>query len=238
MKKALLVAIMLFSIGAMAQRVGIGTTTPNAKLEVVGEGSTNLTNNLILKNSAGDTLLRLRNDGKMLLGYNGSTIGRTLSIGGQGVNFYRDDVTFSGSIFPTDTSIIMWSQQADNDYVILQPGWGKVGVRTYSPKATFDVAGDFKLGTLGSVLTQIIKVTINRNINAVAAATTSIQTFVVPGADIHGTVYVSPDTPLPDGLVIASARVSAADVVEVRFYNATIATVNPDPMSFHITVIN
>jgi hypothetical protein len=238
MKKLLPFIIIMISLVAHAQRVGIGTTTPNAKLEIVGEGNNSLTNNLLLKNSVGDTLIRIRNDGRMNLRYNGASVGRTLQLGGNGVNFYIDDATFSGSIFPTDTSVVMWSQIADNNYVILQPSWGKVGIGTYSPKAKLDVNDDFKLGISGTVLQRIIKISILRNITTVAANTSVIETFTVTGALVDGTVYISPDLELPDGLIIAYARVTAANTVEVKFTNVTAASVNPASMNYHITVIN
>ena len=238
MKKLLPFIIIMISLVAHAQRVGIGTTAPNAKLEIVGEGSNSLTNNLLLKNLLGDTLLRIRNDGRMVLGYNGTSVGRTVNLGGNGMNYYKNDTVFSGAIFPTDTSIVMWSQIEDNNYVILQPSWGKVGIGTFSPKAKLDVNDDFKLGVSGTVLQRIIKISILRNITTVAANTSVIESFTVTGALVDGTVYVSPDLELPDGFIIAYARVTAANNVEVKFTNVTAASVNPASMNFHITVIN
>jgi hypothetical protein len=238
MKNLLLLITIVFAMSTNAQRVGIGTITPNAKLEIVGEGNTSLTNNLLLKNLAGDTLLRIRNDGRTNLGYNGASAGRTLQVGGNGINVYKDDATFSGAIFPTDTSIVMWSQINDNNYVILQPSWGKVGIGTFFPKAKLDVDDDFKLGVAGTVLHSIIKVSIARNISTIAAGVSDIESFTVTGAAVDGTVYVSPDLELPDGFIIAYARVTATNTIEVKFTNITAASINPASMSFHITVIN
>src|ERR1700742_2518392 len=111
MKKIILSISIILSLEINAQRVGIGTTTPIAKLEVVGEGASSMTNALVLKNSVGDTIFRVRNDGRMGFGFNGATYGRSVNIAGNGINLYngpsRSEV-FGGSIFPTDTSIIMW----------------------------------------------------------------------------------------------------------------------------------
>ena len=71
MKKVLLIATMLFSLGVIAQRVGIGTITPNAKLEIVGEATSSATNALMINNSIGDTLFRMKNSGMVNIGYNG-----------------------------------------------------------------------------------------------------------------------------------------------------------------------
>ena len=48
--------------------VGIGTTTPTAKLQVKGAGTTSATTNLLLQNSAASTLMTVLNDGKVGIG--------------------------------------------------------------------------------------------------------------------------------------------------------------------------
>jgi len=238
MKRLLLLIAVIFSVASQAQRVGIGTTQPNAKLEIIGEGSNSLTNNLILKSLAGDTLLRLRNDGRVLLNYNGTSVGRTLNLGGNGMNFYRVDNIFGGSIFPTDTSLVIWSEIGDNNYINIQPQWGRVGIGTHSPQAKLDVNDDFKLGDSGTVLKHIIRQSTSRNLPSMLAGTSSIQTFTVVGANLVGTVYVSPSLELPDGLVIAYARVAAHHTVEVKFINVSLVTINAATTIFYITVIN
>ena len=70
------------------------------------------------------------------------------------------------------------------------------------------------------------------------AGASSIQTFTVQGANLVGTVYVSPSLELLDGLVIAYARVAAHHSVEVKFINVSLATINPPTTIFYITVIN
>lgn len=237
--KLLFLSMALFlSVCSQAQNIGIGSTAPVAKLEVRGDGNNSLSNNLALKNLNGDTLLRVRNDGRMSVNYNGVSFGRTLQLGGNGVNFYRNDETFSGAIFPTDTSVVVWSEIGDNNYVIIQPSWGKVGVGTFSPKAKLDVNGDFVLGEDGSILNHILKNSVSINIGSVAANASIIQTFTVTGALPGATVSISPNLALPDGLVIAYARVSAANTVEVKFTNTAAAAINPASMTYHITVID
>lgn len=70
------------------------------------------------------------------------------------------------------------------------------------------------------------------------AGASSIQTFTVQGANLVGTVYVSPSLELPDGLVIAYARVATHHSVEVKFINVSSVTINPPTTVFYITVIN
>ena len=239
MKKIVLLPFSLFIAMQITfcQNVGIGTTTPTAKLEIKGDGSTNATNALMIKNSSGDTLLRMRNNGNIQFNFNGPVAGRTLNIGGNGINFYRNDTTFSGSIWPTDTSLVIWSQQSDNDYVILQPAWGKVGIGTYGPRATFEVKGDMILGDGGTAINKVLKATVTKDIGSVAAGVSNTQTFTVTNAKVGSTVYISPESALPNGLLIAYARVSTANTIEVKFFNVTAAAINPASMDFFITVI-
>ena len=236
MKLILLFAVIHLSLSGNAQRVGIGTSVPVAKLDITGEGSNANTNVLVLKNLIGDTLLRMRNDGRIGIGFNG-TYGRTINIGGLGINLYSENVAFGGAVFPTDTSLILYSNSNVNNYVILQPSWGNVGIGTYSPDAKLDIKGDFKFGTAGSILTHIIKDTIARNLPSIAAGASRIETFTITGAVIGSTAMISPDTELTDGLIIAYARVSAANTIEVKFFNGSAANINMGAANFFITVI-
>jgi len=239
MKKTLLISFtfLLTGLNLISQNIGIGVTAPTAKLEIKGDATTSTTNALIIRNGSGDTLLRVKNNGNINIGYNGVSSGRTINIGRTGANFFSDDVNFGGAVFPTDTSLVLWSQSEDNNYVILQPSWGKVGVGTYSPKAKFEVKGNFILGNGGSVITTVIKLTVSKDIGSVSAETSSTQTFVVAGASTGATVHISPASALPNGLVIAYARVSALNTVEVKFMNTTAGTLNPALMDYYITVI-
>lgn len=55
-----------------------------------------------------------------------------------------------------------------------------------------------------------------------------IQTYPFAGAVVGNAVVFSPNFVLADGLIISYARVSAPDVIEVKFYNATgIPIINP-----------
>jgi hypothetical protein len=126
--------------------VGIGGFSgpglPLGRLDVIGAGTTSSTNTFLLRNSLGDTLLRMRDDGRMGIGYNGSSYGRTLNMGGTGINFYTaNEVAFGGAIFPTDTSLVIWSNSGSNNYLVLQPSWGNTGVGTYTPNAKLHVNG-------------------------------------------------------------------------------------------------
>lgn len=124
-----------------------GPGVPLARLDVIGSGTTSATNNFMLRNFAGDTLLRIRDDGRMGFGFNG-TLGRTMNLGGTGINFYTaNEAGFGGAVFPTDTSLILWSNSGANNYLVLQPSWGNTGIGTYTPNAKFHLNGAMLVGT-------------------------------------------------------------------------------------------
>jgi hypothetical protein len=127
--------------------INTGIPTPIGRLDVVGAGLTSSTNTFILRNSSLDTLLRMRDDGRMGIGYNGASYGRTVNIGGSGVNLYTaNEAGFGGAIFPTDTSLVLWSNSGANNYLVFQPSWGNTGIGTYTPNAKFHVNGSMLIG--------------------------------------------------------------------------------------------
>jgi hypothetical protein len=54
-------------------RLGVGTATPTAKLQVTGNGSTSATTSLLVQNSAGSTILEAKDD-QIINGYNGTQL--------------------------------------------------------------------------------------------------------------------------------------------------------------------
>ena len=146
--KRIMLLFALVPVFTMAQNIGIGSTTPVAKLDIKGAGTTSSTNTIALRNSNGDTLLRMRDDGRMGIGYNGTTYGRQVNLGGTGINFYTaNEVAFGGAVFPTDTSLVLWSNSNANNYLVLQPSWGNTGIGTYTPNAKFHLNGAQLIGT-------------------------------------------------------------------------------------------
>ncbi|MCX6319854.1 MAG: hypothetical protein NTW29_21425 [Bacteroidetes bacterium] len=124
-----------------------GPGVPLGRLDVIGAGTTSSTNTFILRNSLLDTIMRVRDDGRMGIGYNSTTYGRTINLGGTGINFYTaNEAGFGGAVFPTDTSLVIWSNSGLNNYLIFQPSWGNTGVGTYSPNAKFHVNGTILVG--------------------------------------------------------------------------------------------
>lgn len=113
----------------------------------------------------------------------------------------------------------------------------QVGIRTNSPSRALDVAGDVRLGANGTTLTNVIKATVNANIGSVPANGSITFDFTVTNAAAGSTVSISPEQDLGNGLIIATARVSAANTVQIRLQNVTGGAIDPNQMDYYITVI-
>jgi hypothetical protein len=114
---------------------------------------------------------------------------------------------------------------------------GKVGIGERDPVETFEVDGSVRFGINGTSLQEMIKKTVNHDVSVVGIGNSVVESFSVLNAATGSTVYVSPANALPDGLLIAYARVSSSGTVEVKFTNVGIASVDPAVMDFYITVI-
>lgn len=141
----------------------------------------------------------------------------------------------SAIIFSIDSALLF--RAGGNSTRVTITKVGDMGIGTGAPAAKLDVNGDFKLGNTGTVLTNVIKLTVNANVPPVAAVTTAAFTFNIPNAAIGAVAMVSPGGVLNAGMVIASARVSAANTVEVRFVNTTAASIDLAAMDFFIAVM-
>ncbi|MBL7765029.1 MAG: collagen-like protein [Chitinophagaceae bacterium] len=129
-----------------------GPSAPGARMDIIGSGTTSSSSNFMIRNSALDTIMRVRDDGRMGIGYNGSSYGRTINLGGTGINFYTaNEAAFGGAIFPTDTSLVLWSNSGTNNYLVLQPSWGNTGIGTYTPNAKFHLNGAQLIGSNSAV---------------------------------------------------------------------------------------
>jgi hypothetical protein len=83
----------------------------------------------------------------------------------------------------------------------------------------------------------VIRNTQNINIPNISANSNLTVSVAVPGATVGSVVYVSPSVALPSSVVIAWARVSAANTVEISFNNVNAPGVNPPAQNFSIRVI-
>lgn len=89
----------------------------------------------------------------------------------------------------------------------------------------------------GSVWSGILRGNANINPPNIPANTGTTMSIAFAGATVGSVVSVSPGTAPPNGIIIAWARVSAANTIEVRFENNSGAAVNPPSISYNIRVI-
>ena len=69
-------AITLYNTSAFTMpKIGINNATPTALLQITGTGSTSATTSLLVQNSGGTDMLRMRDDGVLLLGTTASGLG-------------------------------------------------------------------------------------------------------------------------------------------------------------------
>jgi hypothetical protein len=85
-------------------------------------------------------------------------------------------------------------------------------------------------------IVRISNVSVNPGLLTANGGSESIAVNVT-GAQVGGTVQVSPRDELETGIIIGYARVSAANTVSVRFVNTTNSNVNPSPVGIDISVI-
>lgn len=113
-----------------------------------------------------------------------------------------------------------------------------VGIGISAPTTTLDVRGNFLLGTNGTAINEIIKLTVVGDIPGLGSNGTGNFTLAVPNAVAGSTVSVSPATVLIDGTTIAYGLVTAANVVTVYVGNVTTGVIAQQlGVSFNVTVI-
>lgn len=191
--------------------VGIGTTSPVAPSKLTVVGSTSFTGG----------------DGNFNAGGNRGFVdfvGGILRVG-----------TLQGGAATATNGIQFVCNGADRMRILAN---GNVGIGIGTPGAKLDVAGNFKLGTTGSVLTSVIKTDYPVSQVLVSAGAGIDFIFTVNGAAPGGTVSVSPNADMPNGLIIASARVPYANAVTFRVFNASTFNYTLTVTAFHVTVIN
>jgi hypothetical protein len=116
-----------------------------------------------------------------------------------------------------------------------------VGIGTTTPTASLDNSGTFKMGVNGTVNKNIISFagTLSGTTVPGLAGSTDL-TVTIPTANepttTQATVEISPSFDLPDGVSIASARLSATDTVKIRFANTNIAAATLSSTTVYITI--
>lgn len=140
----------------------------------------------------------------------------------------------SGVVFEADSSISLVTNNITRLRVMKN---GNVGIGTPNPQANLHIEGGFRVGTSGSIISSIFHTYTQIDIPNVPANSTVTQTLVVSLPMASGSVIVSPEAALPDGLIIAYARLSTTTSAQVKFTNVTGSAINPPFMGFYVTVI-
>jgi hypothetical protein len=118
-------------------------------------------------------------------------------------------------------------------------GSGNVGVATATPAAKLDVAGTYKLGTAGTVLTNMIKTSFNiiDILPFSYGSPTQVETVTITGATPNASLIINPRTALPSGISIAWSRVTSSNTVQVGFVNVDSTPRAIGNITFDVTVI-
>jgi hypothetical protein len=83
-----------------------------------------------------------------------------------------------------------------------------------------------------------LKTAVNSDLMAIPANSSRKVEFLIENCQPGQVVFISPAMELPDGLVIAYARINAPGKVEIKFTNTTDQQIDPEIMDYIITVLN
>jgi hypothetical protein len=174
--------------------VGIGTTTPQQKLDVQG----------YLRVGAGS----LAADEGWLL-YSPSPGLSILRAGGRATSEMRLDQN-------NNSPMTFWTNGTER--VRILPN-GNVGIATAVPAAKLDVNGDFKLGTSGNVLTKVIGGQASPIFGSINPGTNLPTNFAAAGAAVGDRVVVTLGGGTSTTVVLVSASISVANQININLYN-------------------
>jgi hypothetical protein len=97
--------------------------------------------------------------------------------------------------------------------------------------------GKVRIGAGATDLTGIYKKSEIVDLPAITAGTSRKQHFTINGVSTTAAVSVSVNTELPDGLIIAYARVISVNTIEVKFINVSAATIDLPSAEFYLSAI-
>ncbi|SOD15020.1 collagen-like protein [Pedobacter xixiisoli] len=98
--------------------------------------------------------------------------------------------------------------------------------------------GRVKIGVAGSYVASISKVSLVADLPSIAPKASLKREFALAGVTTTASVAVSSNIELPDGLIIAYARVISAGTVEVKFINVGDNPIDLPSTTFHISAVN
>lgn len=237
--------------------LGFGTITPNstygfAKVEIASEGfgaptdllirnaatSAGYAPGLVFQHARGTLAAPVTvNNGDYLAALSTMNYDGASYILSAGLDIFADGAIAAG-IVPTRLHFNTMNTAGGYAARLTIRNDGKTGIATTAPAATLDVNGDFKLGAAGVVHTALLRTTASINLPSIAANSESDITVTVTGASTTASsVFVSPAADIESGLVIAWARVSAANTVKIRFRNETGSAIDPAAVNYVVSVL-
>ncbi|MEY3313408.1 MAG: hypothetical protein RLZZ578_928 [Bacteroidota bacterium] len=153
----------------------------------------------------------------------------------------NNHVTIGGGSTASEIRIREASGTGSN-YVGFKTGNATTDMIYTLPTAAPTTDGQFMVSSTNGTMTwntPIVKVQ-NINVNPgnlVEYGGSESISITVTGAQVGGTVQVSPRAELETGIIIGYARVTAADTVSVRFVNTTNGPIDPAAVNVDVTVI-
>lgn len=100
------------------------------------------------------------------------------------------------------------------------------------------IDGKVKIGTTGTFITSVSKVSLSADLPSIPAKASLKRNFPLANVALTASVAVSSSIELPDGLMIAYARVISIGTVEVKFINVSEGAIDLPSATFHISAVN
>jgi hypothetical protein len=198
-------------------------------------GTANASSDLVASNDAATEAVNYVDLGINSSGYAGTGV----TGGASNAYLYSTGNDFAIGNGTTGKNLIFFTGGVGANERMRIDGNGNVGVATTTPAAKLDVSGTYKLGTAGTVLTNMIKTsfTFTDNSAFAYASPTEVETVTVTGATTHASLIINPRTALPSGISLAWSTVTAANTVSIGFVNADATPRALGTITFDVTVI-
>lgn len=143
------------------------------------------------------------------------------------IDAYYDQSTFGVSQFGNRMTWLAGSRiNFPTDELLLVNDANDTVLGRIQPNGRFEFDNGVRIGPSGTILTLEMVYVPNLTPAVVNAGTFSTQTFTVTGLTTSDTITVNPPA-VANGLILAGFRVSAADTLELRWYNPTGGNLTP-----------